>query len=89
MLYEDPFTIDIVGKAHFNPICDPNLFRLSFQYQMQLVSFRKAEWILSDERHRVVCGQRLGQVMMLSSLFPFFFPCCFGDQWICVCLVEH
>ena len=54
MLYEDPFTIGIVGKAHFNPICDPNLFQPYFQYQMQLVSFRKAEWILSDEKHRVV-----------------------------------
>lgn len=57
MSYAGPFTIDIVGKAGFNPIRDPNSFSfipdILLSFLVQLVSFAEADWILCDEKHRV------------------------------------
>lgn len=65
---EGPFTIDIVG---FQTHLWPQFFQLSSQYQMPLVSFRKAEWILCDEQHRVVV-KGLDKLWCRLPFFPSF-----------------
>lgn len=54
MSCEGLFTIDLMGKGRVQSHLGSQFCQLAAQDQMQLASFRKAEWVLSDEKHRVL-----------------------------------
>ena len=53
MSHEGPFTIDIVGKADFNPLGDPNSFSV-FPVSEAVGVIRKRQGGFSVMRNRIV-----------------------------------